>query len=172
MSTYNHTIAINPKLIAHADSSDKTDQTLQPREVLVPELSGSDVVLKRRQVICSASYHAPLPIGGGNNHSWKFTQSSTTGGTVTLGAVYIGGVAKTVSSFPGSGTLSGVTTTTLYWVVIDFSAATAAWDSGSTLPTNTATVEYWHVLTLTCAASVISAIFQPWCSDIRALLNP
>lgn len=107
-----------------------------------------------------------------NNHSWKFTKTSDTGGTVTLGAVYIGGVAKTISGWPSGGILSGVTTTTKYWVAIDYLNATATWGSNATLPNNISTVEYWHVLTLTCAASVISAIFQPWCADIRALLNP
>lgn len=107
---------------------------------------------------------------------WKFTKTSTTGGTVRAGNAYIGGVAKTVAnwaSYPTALTLSGVTTTTYYYIAVDFQNATATWGSNtSAVPANTATVEYWHVLTLTCTSSVISEIFQPWPCDIRALLNP
>jgi len=105
-----------------------------------------------------------------NDHSWKFVQSSTTGGTVTLGQVFLGGTAKTVGSWPTNGILSGVTTTTKYWVAIDRSAATATWGSGASVPANTDTVEYWEVLELTCAGSVITGVKQRCCSDIRVTL--
>jgi hypothetical protein len=52
----------NPLAVAFADAGDKAATTLQPREVLVPELDGADIVFKRRQVLASASYHAALSI--------------------------------------------------------------------------------------------------------------
>jgi hypothetical protein len=172
MTALNHEIDLNLDNIAHADPSDKTDQVLQPREVLIPELDGSSVVLKRRQVLCGASYHAGLPITA-FDFPWRFVPASTTGGTVSLGKVWVGsGADKTVTSFPSGGILSGVTTTTIYWIAADFYNATATWGSGSSLPANTATVHYWRVLVLTCADSVITGIFQPWPSDIHALINP
>jgi len=118
--------------------------------------------------------HFPRLTGGSavatNDHSWKFKKTSATGGTVTLGQVFLGGAAKTVGSFPSGGTLTGVTTTTHYWVAINRSAATATWGSGASVTANTDTVEYWHVLTLTCAESVITAVMEWWQSDIRVTL--
>ena len=106
------------------------------------------------------------------NHPWKFTQDGDTGGTIAEGAVYIGGVLRELTDFPEDGELTDVTDTTLYWVEIDYKNATATFGSGAALPENTSTVEYWHVLTLTCADDVITAVYNPWPSDIRALLNP
>jgi hypothetical protein len=106
------------------------------------------------------------------NHPWKFAQDGDTAGAIALGKVYMGGVEKMVASWPTNGEVSAVMSTTLYWIALDFSAATATFGSGATLTTNTATIEYWHVLTLTCAGSVITAVYNPWPCDIRALLNP
>jgi hypothetical protein len=163
------TVDLNPSTVAFADGGDKAAKTLQPREMIIPVLQGGTLVGKRCQILCSDAYHTPLHLSF--NFPWRFTQTSDTGGVISAGAVYIGGVLKTVSGLPTD--LSGVTTTTKYWIAIDFSAAaTATWGSGAALPDNTSTIEYWHVLTLTCAASVITAIFQPWPADIHALLNP
>jgi hypothetical protein len=51
--------------VAFADGADKTALTMQLREVLVPELDGSDIVFKRRQMIASASYHAAVDLPAG-----------------------------------------------------------------------------------------------------------
>ncbi len=104
------------------------------------------------------------------DHSWHFTQSSTTDGVVTLGKVYIGTAAKTVTSFPVDGLLAGVTTTTHYWVVVDREYATATWGSGASVPANTETIEYWEVLEIICVASLISHVIERCCSDIRVTL--
>lgn len=106
------------------------------------------------------------------NHPWKFEQDGDTGGVLTLGKVYMGGVAKTVTDWPTDGELSSVTTTTEYWIELNFQDGTATFDSGESVPENTAAVEYWHILTLTCADDIISEVFNPWPCDIRALLNP
>lgn len=102
-----------------------------------------------------------------NDHSFKFTKTSDTGGTLTLGAVYLAGTAKTITSWPTNGLLASVTTTTHYWIAIDLSAGTTTWGSGASLPANTATVEYWEILVLTCAASVITGIKECQISDIH-----
>jgi hypothetical protein len=56
------TIHTKPALVAFADAGDKAEVAIQPREVLVPELDGSDIVFKRRQILASASYHAAIPL--------------------------------------------------------------------------------------------------------------
>lgn len=104
---------------------------------------------------------------GGNDHPFRFKKTSLTGGTLTLGAVYLAGTAKTITSWPTNGILAGVTTTTHYWIAIDLSAGTTTWGSGASLPANTATVEYWEILVLTCAASVITGIKECQTSDIH-----
>ena len=103
---------------------------------------------------------------------WKFTQDSGTGGVILPGTVYDGGNPVTITSPPTDWTLSGIVNTTKFWIALNFSAASATWVSGSTLPASVALIEYWHVLTLTCTDSVITGIFQPWPCDIHTLLNP
>jgi len=165
MTMLHHTIALDPTLVAHADSSDRADQTLQPRELLLTLSDGSTI---RAQLLSSAPYHATPPV----THAWEFHPTSNTGGTITPGVVDDGGVVKSIGSAPASWTLSGVTVTTHYWIVVDFSAATATWGSGSTVPDDTPTVEYWEVLILTCAGGIITNIHHPYPADIHALLNP
>lgn len=118
----------------------------------------------------AVGWDGPAEAAAVNDFSWRFVQTSDTGGTVTLGQVFLGGVAKTVGSFPGSGVLAGVTTSTKYWVAIDRSAATATWGSGASVPASTDAVEYWTVLELTCAGNVITGVLQRMCSDIRVTL--
>jgi hypothetical protein len=59
------TLDLNPSTVTFADGADKTALTMQLREVLVPEMSGSDIVFKRRQMMASASYHAPVSLPAG-----------------------------------------------------------------------------------------------------------
>ena len=60
----------------------------------------------------------PRDLGGGGSerdHSFKFTPDSetgATGGIITEGYCFIGGVLKTISSTPASWELSDVTTST------------------------------------------------------------
>jgi hypothetical protein len=105
-----------------------------------------------------------------HNHSWHFAATSATGGIVTLGRVEISGGVKSVTGFPTDGILSGVTSSTLYWIAIDASAATATWASRASVlgyPSSTDTVEIWPILEITCASSVITAVCERMQSDIH-----
>jgi hypothetical protein len=174
-SSNEHVIDLDPAATAFADAGDKTARTLAVREVLMPELSGSDYVLKRRQIMASESYHDPVDfLVAIPSHPFRFVQASDTGGTVEWGSVAIDGVLKTITDWTnhGSGadlTLSGVTTTTRYYIEIDFLAKTATWKStAGAFPDGDADTDIWPILTLTCADSVITGIKRhQWC-DIHA----
>lgn len=112
-------------------------------------------------------------VGGGsfvNNKAFGFVQTSDTGGTVNTGLCYIGGVAKTVTSLPT--TLTGVTTTTKYWIAVELATATATWNSGATYPASDSDTEVWPILELTCTAGIISAVHQCWDGDVHVTLTP
>jgi hypothetical protein len=117
---------------------------------------------------------APRDEGGGSNerdHSFKFTpdyETGATGGIITEGYCFVGGVLKTISSTPASWELSNVTTSTKYWVAVTYSTATAAWTSGASWPTSTAAIECFRILEITCTDSVITSFIQRRCSDIHA----
>jgi hypothetical protein len=100
-----------------------------------------------------------------NDHSWHFDQTSDTGGDITLGLVFIGGVSVTVGSFTAS--ISSVTTSRWYWIAVNISSATATWTSGAALASSTDTVEIWPILEITCAASKITNVVEHMQSDIH-----
>lgn len=160
------TIDLDPSGLTFADAGDKAALTIQPREILIPELSGGAYVLKRRQVLASESYHAAVDMAL-HVFPFRFSKTSATGGDVEPGTCYIDGVLTTITSLPAS--LSSVTTTTRYYVEIDFDAGTATWQStGGAFPDGDTDTDIWPILTLTCADSAISAIKQhQWC-DIHA----
>ena len=107
---------------------------------------------------------------GGNLHAFKFTSTSSTGGTLEAGSLYLAGVAKTITSLPS--TLSSVTSTTRYYIEVDLAAATATWTSTtSAFPASDGDTEIWPILTLTCADSVISTVKQHQTSDIHIPSN-
>jgi len=116
----------------------------------------------------------PRDLGGGGNerdHSFKFTPDSetgATGGIITEGYCFINGVIKTISSTPASWELSGVTTSTKYWVAVTYDGATAAWVSNANWPTSTTAVECFRILEITCTAGVITSFIQRQTSDIHA----
>jgi hypothetical protein len=95
-----------------------------------------------------------------------FEQTTTTAGTWTPGKAYIGGVDTTVAGVPS--TISGITTTTIYWIKHDFAASTLTWGSGASLPANTDTAEYYRMLVVTCADGVIESFVCPHPCDIHA----
>ena len=170
-----HIIDLDPASTSFADAGDKAARTLAVREVLIPELSGSDYVLKRRQIMASESYHDPVDfLTAIPSHPFRWVQASDTGGTVEWGSVAIDGVLKTIADWTNHGTgadltLSGVTTTTRYYIEIDFTAGTATWKStGSAFPDGDADTDIWPILTLTCAGSVITAVKHHQWSDIHA----
>jgi len=116
----------------------------------------------------------PRDLGGGGSerdHSFKFTPDSetgATGGVITEGFCFVGGVLTTISSTPASWELSGVTTSIKYWVAVTYSTGAAVWTSGAAWPTSTAAVECFRILEITCAESVITSFIQRRCSDIHA----
>lgn len=64
--TNTHIVNLDPTVVTHADGADAAARTLQPRELLIPEMSGGSpdqLVLKRRQVMASTSYHANTVVG-------------------------------------------------------------------------------------------------------------
>jgi hypothetical protein len=101
---------------------------------------------------------------GGEPYSFRFTKTSTTGGTLCHGNVYVKGVPLTCSGWTNHATgadltIASITTTTYFYWLIDLAAATAAWTSNTTgFPAVTATVYPYPILTLTCAGSVITAV--------------
>ena len=107
---------------------------------------------------------------GGNNHSWKFTQTGSTGGDLTAGNVSIGGVPKTVTDLPAS--FSGITTSIKYWLRIEVAAATVNWESGATWPTPDSDTVYKRVLEITCSGGVIASVVQRLSSDYDLELIP
>lgn len=111
--------------------------------------------------------HAPRDSGGGLffDFSFRFARTSSTGGTISEGKCYIKGILTTITSLPS--TLSSVTSSIKYWVAVDLSANTAAWSSGTSYPTSSATSEIWPILEITCASSVITAWKQRQLSDIH-----
>jgi hypothetical protein len=157
----------NPAGITFADSGDKAATTLQPREILVPELDGTAIVLKRRQVLASASYHAAQALSSGNDHPFKFGQTSSTAGDVSSGTCRIDGAVTTITNLPSS--LSSLTASKVYWIEVDMSAAspTAEWKShATTYATASALLLVFPILEITCADSVISSVKQRRSSDI------
>ncbi len=100
----------------------------------------------------------------GNDYSFRFKSPTSTGGTLCHGNVYVKGVALTCSGWTNHSTgadlsITGITTTTYFYWLIDLLAATAAWTSNTTgFPAVTASVYPYPILTLTCAGSVITAI--------------
>jgi hypothetical protein len=111
--------------------------------------------------------HTPRDWLGGTSllFCFQFTKTSATGGTIEEGKCYIKGILTTITSLPS--TLSSVTISIKYWVAVDLSANTAAWSSGTSYPTSTATSEIWPILEITCASSVITAWKQRQLSDIH-----
>ena len=76
-----HVADLDPENVAFEDSGDAADQTLSIKEVIVPEDDGSgNIVGKRRQVLCSESYHDPVSLGGGGEPHDPTTKD-TIGGT-------------------------------------------------------------------------------------------
>ena len=59
------TIDLNPAGVVHAASGDRTNRSLQPREVWIPYQSGSTWMAKLCQVICSELYDTGVALGGG-----------------------------------------------------------------------------------------------------------
>ena len=104
------------------------------------------------------------------DHSFKFTKTSDTGGTLTAGLCFIGGVSKTITSLPS--TLSSVTSSIKYWVAVELATATATWNSGTSYPASDSDTEIWPILEITCAASKITSYIQRWCADIHLTLTP
>lgn len=107
------------------------------------------------------------------DHPWRFKQTNETGGNLTTGLVRIDGVNIT-HAMPAS--LSGVTTSTNYWMVVDVDASTATWASGayaSGFPTGSSTQLVFPILTLRCngTSGVIDFVEQRRFSDI-AVLKP
>lgn len=172
-----HQVDLDPAGITHADAGDNASRVLAPREILVPEINGSSqLVFKLRQVLCSESYHAEQPLSdfvpASADHSWRFVQTSGTGGTLTLGQVFFAGVEKTVANFPSPATLAGVTTSTKYWIAIELAAGTFTWASGASYPTSDGDTEIWPILDITCAGSVITAYNQRYSDDIHITMTP
>ena len=58
------TIDINPAGVVHAASGDRTNRTLQPREMLIPYQDGGSVLGKLCQVLASDQYGDPVALGG------------------------------------------------------------------------------------------------------------
>jgi hypothetical protein len=109
--------------------------------------------------------------GGTNDHSFKFVQTSDTGGTLTAGVLYLAGTAKTITGLPA--TLASVTVTTKYYITIELAASTAAWNSTTgAYPAGDGDTEIWPILELTCADSVITGVKQCQCSDIHISITP
>jgi hypothetical protein len=107
------------------------------------------------------------------DHPWRFKQTNETGGDLTNGLVRIAG-ADTAHGMPSS--LSGITTSTSYWITVDTDAKTATWASGayaSGFPTGSSTQLVYPILSLVCNATtgVIDFIEQRRFSDI-AVLEP
>lgn len=96
-----------------------------------------------------------------------FRQDSDTGGTWVKGKAYIAGVDTTITSQPT--TISGVTTTTYYWILHNFAAGTLTWKSGASYTdANSDSQEVYRMLEITCADSVITAFVCPHPCDIHA----
>jgi len=67
VSALTHDVDLDPASIVHADSADSAERILKPREVLMPEQTTDEppkTVLRRRQVICSESYHEDIELAG------------------------------------------------------------------------------------------------------------
>jgi hypothetical protein len=162
-----HVLDLAPEDVEFADADDKAPVLLAPRELLIPELVGASYVLKRRQVFASESYHAAVPLSGAVKHPFRFTQTSDTGGNIESGSAYVNGGLTGITDLPAS--LSSVTVTTRYYVEVDLDAETATWKSTTSgFPDGDADTEIFPILTLTCAASVITDIKQHQWSDIHA----
>jgi hypothetical protein len=96
-----------------------------------------------------------------------FKQTSSTGGDWVQGKGYIAGAEVTIASQPT--TISGVSTTTYYWILHDFAAATLTWKSGSSYTDSYSdTQEVYRMLEITCAAGVIDSFICPHPCDIHA----
>lgn len=95
-----------------------------------------------------------------------FTQTSDTGGTWSAGKAYVAGVDTTITGQPTA--ITGVTTSTKYWIVHNFAAATMTWGSGAAYPSMSDTQEVYRMLEITCADSVITDYVCPHPCDIHA----
>lgn len=96
-----------------------------------------------------------------------FKQTSSTGGDWVQGKGYIAGVDVLITNQPT--TISGVTTTTYYWILHDFAAATLIWRSGASYTdSNSDTQEVYRMLEITCEDSEISSFICPNPCDIHA----
>jgi hypothetical protein len=64
-------IHAKPDLVTFADAGDKAAQTLQPREILIPNSLTAPTAYKRVQVLASAAYHTDLafPVGVPNGNA-------------------------------------------------------------------------------------------------------
>jgi hypothetical protein len=128
--------------------------------------------------MASSSYHAAVSMpSGANPASFGFVKTSTTGGTLYHGSVYLAGVAKTMSAWTNHGTgadltISGVTSTTRYYVAVELGSGTATWNSTTgAFPASDDDTEVFPILTLTCADSVITAIKEHHACDIHVPSN-
>lgn len=138
LQTLNH----DPVSIAFADAADKAELTIQPREVLVPELDGTDIVFKRRQILASASYHAavPLPTPAPSLDASVFSLGySVAGGNITTTAGSLrksdGSAAITIASQVFA--LGGTKYTYVQW---DRAAGTAVVYAAAVIPSSTVNV--------------------------------
>jgi len=105
------------------------------------------------------------------SHSFRFKQTTATGGTVQAGACYLDGTAKTITNLPAS--LSGVTASTKYWIEINLTSGAVDWKSGTGAYTaETATLLVRPILEITCADSVITGWVQRRCSDLHEYTSP
>ncbi len=95
-----------------------------------------------------------------------FVQTSTTGGTWVQGKAWLAGVDTAITSQPT--TITGVTTSTKYWIKHDFAAGTVAWFSGTSYPAPSDTYEIYRMLEITCSSSVIASFICPHPCDIHA----
>ena len=101
------------------------------------------------------------------DHSWHFTQTGPTTGTLTPGNVYIGGVDQPIIDWPVDGKLDTLTTTESEWLEIDLTVPSVTFNSGASLPVDSTDVEYWELVRITCAGSVISKVKECQLSDIH-----
>lgn len=107
---------------------------------------------------------------------FRFVKTSSTGGTVARGLIYVKGVSVTsVSGWTDFATtdltLSGVTTSTKYWIAVTLATGACAWSSGVAFPTSTAAVEIWPILEITCSGSVITSWYQHQWVNIHQGVN-
>ena len=103
------------------------------------------------------------------DHSFKFTQTSKTGGDVTAGSVYLAGISKTITDLPASlASLTGAATTNYYYIEVDLENSTATWKTNTTgFIDGTDTLERIPVFEITTDAQGITSYIQRCTSDIH-----